>query len=204
MSGNGKSARLIRLRRPSENEITACLASSDLPFSYSEVGATKGLGGSRPERLSSYDVDRHSFAMGTGRELFERARESLLRWRHLEIPWLEFYGGSAPAQTGQVVATLISVAGLWFLNPCRVVYTHVSRGEADCAAFAYGTLHGHAECGEERFEVSFNASTGEVKYQIVAFSRPAILLSKLGYPVARRLQRRFADASAKSLSRAAA
>jgi len=126
-----------------------------------------------------------------------------MAWRHFEIPWLELHGASSPATPGQVVASLVSFAGLWFLNPCRVVYTEFPPGPVNVVAFAYGTLQGHVECGEERFQVSFDPSTGEVKYEITAFSRPAVLLSKLGYPFARRLQKRFAESSAKALTRAA-
>jgi uncharacterized protein (UPF0548 family) len=95
------------------------------------------------------------------------------------------------------------VAGLWFLNPCRVVYSELSP-DRNSASFAYGTLRGHAECGEERFRVSFDPATEQVQYEIAAFSRPAIALSKLGYPLARRLQQRFAASSAQALARAVA
>ena len=194
---------MFQTRRPTEEEIAARLTSPG-EFSYPEVGATNNLGPSPPESIvATYDLDRHEFPIGAGRDLFDRARDSLLAWRHFEIPWLEFHGGSAPVRTGQVVATLVSGAGFWFLNPCRVVYTELTPDEGDIAAFAYGTLSGHAECGEERFQVSFNRNTGEVDYKISAFSRPAILLAKLGYPFARKLQRRFAEASAKALVRAA-
>ena len=71
-------------------------------------------------------------------------------------------------------------------------------------AYAYGTLGGHAECGEERFRVSIDPTSEQVLYEIAAFSRPALLLSKLGYPFARRLQKRFALSSAHALARAAA
>jgi uncharacterized protein (UPF0548 family) len=151
-----------------------------------------------------YDIDQHVFPLGSGREFFERARDGLRSWSHLEIPWLELYGATTPPATGDVVATLVSIAGIWFFNPCRVVYTEWSEDSADVAAFAYGTLPGHAEQGEERFQVSLDAATGEVQYQITAFSRPAVLLSRLGYPMARRLQRRFAKSSAAALARAAA
>ena len=195
---------MARMRRPTEIEIAARLASS-AQFSYPEVGATKRLGPSPQESIvATYDLDRHEFPMGVGRDLFERVRDSLLAWRHFEIPWLEFHGASTPVRTGQVVATLVSAAGFWFLNPCRVVYSELTPDEGDVAAFAYGTLPGHAECGEERFQVSFNRTNGEVTYEICAFSRPAVLLARLGYPLARRLQRRFAASSAKALVRAAA
>ncbi len=142
--------------------------------------------------------------MGVGLELFERTRGALMAWRHFEIPWLELYGASTPARTGQVVATLVSVAGFWFVNPCKVAYTELRESPTDVAAeYAYGTLPGHAECGEERFRVSYSVATGEVTYEIAAFSRPAVLLSRLGYPFARRLQRRFAESSARALARAA-
>jgi uncharacterized protein (UPF0548 family) len=85
----------------------------------------------------------------------------LLAWRHFEIPWLELHGARDVA-SGQVVATLTSVAGLWFLNPCRVVYLE-SPPDRHAAFFAYGTLRGHAECGEERFQVSFDAATEAVR-----------------------------------------
>ena len=196
---------MVLVRRPSHNEIAAHLSSPELPFSYAEVGATNDLSSPLPEPLAAtYDLDRNEFPLGTGRDVFERARDCLFAWRHFEIPWLEFHGTSNPVTPGQVVATLVSVAGIWFLNPCRVVYTEFPQDPADVAAFAYGTLRGHAERGEERFMVTFNPTTGDVTYEIAAFSRPAILLSKLGYPFARRLQRRFAVASAKALARACA
>jgi uncharacterized protein (UPF0548 family) len=150
---------------------------------------------------SRYDVDRRRFTLGRGRGLFERARAALLAWRHFEIPWLRFYA-SGPVASGQTVATLVSVAGVWFLNPCRVVYTD-SPAQGSSVAFAYGTLPGHAESGEERFEVAYDPFTEEVVFTLAAFSRPALLLSKLGYPLARRLQQRFAIASSQALAQAA-
>jgi uncharacterized protein (UPF0548 family) len=196
---------LSRLRRPTEEEITKHLASADHPFSYAEVGSTKGVGPSLPSPLATtYDIDRHEFRLGTGRKLFENAREALIAWRHFEIPWLELYGASTTAKTGQVVATLVSVAGLWFFNPCRVVYTEAQAQSGNMVAFAYGTLQGHVECGEERFQVSFDPASEAVTYEILAFSRPAVLLSKLGYPIVRVLQKRFAKSSAAALARAAA
>jgi uncharacterized protein (UPF0548 family) len=195
---------MTALRRPSDRDIEALLDSAALPFSYPEVGATEKLDAPdiREGLASNYDVDRHEFTLGSGRARFERASAALLCWRHFEIPWLRLHGAS-PVRPGQVVATVTSVAGLWFVNPCRVVYAHTAP-DRDSVAFAYGTLRGHAERGEERFRVSFNPASDEVRYEIDAFSRPARLLAKIGYPVARRLQRRFALSSAEALVRASA
>lgn len=191
----------ITLRRPSDREIEALVRSSP-ELSYPELGLTAKLDdpGIRERLAVRYDVDRHQFSLGSGFSLFKRASTALMCWHHFEIPWLHFHG-SGPVGSGQVVATATSVAGIWFTNPCRVVYVD-SRSDSNSVAYAYGTLRGHAECGEERFSVSLDPSSGAVTYEIAAFSRPALLLSKLGYPLARRLQRRFAAASAGALTRA--
>jgi uncharacterized protein (UPF0548 family) len=195
---------LVRVRRPSAREIEALLGTVCLPLSYPEVGASAQLDSlaTRESLAAHYDVDRHEFTLGRGRSSFDRARSALLAWRQFDIPWLEFHAPDQVA-SNQVVATLVSVAGLWFLNPCRVVYAD-SPSDPELVAYAYGTLPGHAECGEERFELSFDPVSQEVRYRISAFSRPALVLSKLGYPVARRIQKRFAQASAHALARASA
>src|SRR5262245_57020636 len=131
-----------RLRRPSRREIEACLAPHSRAPTYPEVGATARLDapGVREALAARYDLDRHDFALGRGRELFERARASLLAWHHFRIPWLELHGAH-PVAAEQVVATLVCVAGVWFLNPCRVVYVEADP-ESDSASYAYGTLPG--------------------------------------------------------------
>ena len=60
-------------------------------------------------------------------------------------PWVALHGGDAPAHESQVVATLVRVAGLWMLNPCRVIHAPPPSGSV--AGFAYGTLAGHASVG---------------------------------------------------------
>ena len=96
---------MLRLRRPAADEIAARLQAGDEPFSYPEVGATRRLTFPPPAELAArYDVDRHSFLLGTGRDLFERARRALAGWRHFEIPWIELLGAETPAKEGQRVA----------------------------------------------------------------------------------------------------
>lgn len=193
---------MIRPTRPSEREIRAVIAAGDRPFAYHEVGATAD-----PEafaRLADrYTLDRHRFVLGQGRPLFERARLALFAYRHFEIPWLELHGGESPVHAGQVVATLARALGLWSLNPCRIVDRCDDPGDSTEASFAYGTLEGHVARGEERFTLRRDPRTDEVAFEIVAFSRPALLLTRLGRPVLRRVQRRFAPAAAEALALAA-
>lgn len=73
---------------------------------------------------------------------------------------------------------------------CRVVYVV---DEPNRCGFAYGTLPGHPESGEEFFGVRFDAADGTVYAQIVAFSRPWRWWSKAGSRIASVVQRRITD-----------
>ena len=73
--------------------------------------------------------------------------------------------------------------GLWWLNACRIVYVVDEEGPVTRFGFAYGTLPGHAGAGEERFLVEWDRASGEVWYDILAFSRPHVFLSPAGLPV---------------------
>ena len=88
------------------------------------------------------------------------------------------------------------------MNACRVVYTVGDTGPLSKFGFAYGTLPGHVESGEERFLVEWDRSDDAVWYDIIAFSRPHQFSARLGYPVVRRLQKRFGRDSAAAMLRA--
>jgi uncharacterized protein (UPF0548 family) len=92
--------------------------------------------------------------------------------------------------------------GVWWLNACRIVYAVDEAGPISKFGFAYGTLPGHVESGEERFLVEWDRGDDAVWYDILAFSRPHHVLTRLGYPVVRRLQRRFGRDSAAAMLRA--
>ena len=68
--------------------------------------------------------------------------------------------------------------------PARVVYVV---DEPRRRGFAYGTLHGHPESGEESFIVE-QTDDGSVWLEISAFSRPANALWWLVYPALRMSQ----------------
>jgi uncharacterized protein (UPF0548 family) len=95
----------------------------------------------------------------------------------------------------------VHVCGLWSLNACRIVYVVKEQRRF---GFAYGTLPAHAESGEERFTVEWRQEDNSVWYDILAFSRPRELLSRLGCPFVRKLQKRFARESAVAMLRAVA
>lgn len=72
--------------------------------------------------------------------------------------------------------------------PCRVAYVVE---EPDRVGFAYGTLPGHPECGEEFFAVERRG--GGATMVVRAFSKPATLLARVGGPVTRRVQSVMTD-----------
>jgi uncharacterized protein (UPF0548 family) len=69
--------------------------------------------------------------------------------------------------------------------PCRLVYV-IDEPRQD--GFAYGTLTGHPEQGEESFVITPTAA-GDVRFDVTAFSRPSETLAKLASPAARVIQR---------------
>jgi uncharacterized protein (UPF0548 family) len=115
-----------------------------------------------------------------------------------DIPWLRLCWPDAPIQPGTTVAILVSHFGFWSLNAARIVYVI---DEPARFGFAYGTLRDHAESGEERFSIEM-LSDGSVWYDLYALSRPRAFAAKLGYPIARSLQRRFARDSLIAMQRA--
>ena len=62
----------------------------------------------------------------------------------------------------------------------------------------------HAESGEERFQVEWHQDDDSVWYDILAWSRPNQLLSRLAYPYVRRKQKQFARDSKQSMKNAVA
>jgi uncharacterized protein (UPF0548 family) len=72
------------------------------------------------------------------------------------------------------------------LVPCRIVAV---TDDDQTFGFAYGTLPGHPERGEEAFHVH-RSGGGEVTFEVVVFSRPADPLVRLSGPIGRWMQTR--------------
>lgn len=178
---------MFLISKPSDADIERFLADrvSD-KLSYSEVGATLG------EIPVGYTIDHNRIKIGEGREDFERAINAVRSWKMFDLGWVELFRSNTPIEVGQNVAILVNHLGFWSLSGARIVYII---DEANRFGFAYGTLTEHAEIGEERFSVEFDPNSNEVFYDLLAFSRPAALLAKLGYPISRYYQKQFATDS---------
>lgn len=146
------------------------------PLTYAEVGATAG------PLPAGYRHVRKSAVIGRGRERFEQAAAAGMRWGMLRGAGLRVEATTDAAVVGaEVIVHLGPVPA-----PCRVVYIV---DEPDHRGFAYGTLPGHAEAGEERFTVRYEPGTDAVYAEVTAFSRHATWWSRLGSPVTSLLQR---------------
>lgn len=145
---------------------------------YSEVGATG-------EKLpAGYRHTRAGRVIGHGREDFERAADDLLAGEVERRAGASVQLSDVPLRSGTHVLMHLRLGPLRFTAPCRVVWADRTQ---DRCGFAYGTLPGHPESGEERFELRLTSS-GDVEFAIVAFSRPARWFTRLGEPVARLVQ----------------
>jgi uncharacterized protein (UPF0548 family) len=110
-----------------------------------------------------------------------------------EVCWPE-----VPICVGRTVGVLYwaAPARVWMLMPARIVYVidraaSSSDKRIEQFGFAYGTLPGHPERGEERFLVEWNRADNSVWYDLMAVSQPAHWLARIGYFHARYEQARF-------------
>lgn len=180
---------MFSLTTLSEDEIRHVISKQkDSGFSYREVGA------SATTVPKGYNVDRNRMYLGRGPITWQRAVQAVRTWQMFSVPWVSLYWPSAPIQVGTDVAISVRHFGFYSLNASRVVYVVDEDGPIQRFGFAHGTLAEHAESGEERFTVEWHRNQGSVWYDILAFSRPR-MLARLGYPLSRLLQKKFAEGS---------
>ncbi|ALG85083.1 hypothetical protein ACH46_12065 [Gordonia phthalatica] len=120
---------------------------------------------------------------------FAVAREALFAWQVQLRSGVRVRASSPRVAPGVVAEVSIGLGRLRMRAPVRVVAVI---DEPRVAAFAYGTLPGHPEAGEECFRVSVD-DDGLVRFTLDGFSRPGSLLTKLGAPVAAAVQSRITD-----------
>lgn len=189
--------RTLWLQKPGSDILRQFVAEqSALDFSYTAVGATAEM------PPVGFILDQTRIKLGAGESVFEAAKDALKRWQQFRLGWVEAWSPQTPLEIGQTVAIMGWAVGFWWLNACRIVYTVDESGDTSKFGFAYGTLPSHVERGEERFLIEWDRNTDQVFYDILAFSKPNHILTRLGYPLVRRSQKRFGRESAASMFRA--
>ncbi|MER5602277.1 DUF1990 domain-containing protein [Streptomyces sp. NPDC002265] len=153
-----------------------------MSFTYADVGATREHAGFCPPGFHPLHIRTR---LGEGEALFRRAAEAVLTWEMHRALGVGVTTKADRAEPGADVT--ITLAGL-IKAPCRVVWTVEEHRRA---GWAYGTLPGHPECGEESFVVH-RTGDGTVWFTVSAFSRPAKWYARAGGAATRTLQHAYA------------
>ena len=158
-------------------------------FNYPDVGATRTL-----VLPANYRSFRIRTLVGRGPDAMQAATDAIMEWRmHRAIP--VGIDASAP-RAAPGVDVIVTVAQL-IRAPCRIVWTEETEHRA---GWAYGTLAGHPESGEESFVVHRDGAD-DVWLTVTAFSRPAAWYTRAAGLLVPYLQRLYARRCGRVLSR---
>ncbi|MFD7094227.1 DUF1990 family protein [Streptomyces xanthophaeus] len=164
-------------------------------FSYPDRGATDRL-----PLPAGYNHLHHRARIGHGRAAFETAGVAVTTFRAHRTSGMRVRADARAVRPGSRVEVGIGAGPLRVTAPCEVIWTAY---EPTRIGFAYGTLDGHPECGEESFVVTMDAD-GTVWFTVTAFSRPACWYTRLAGPVVPFLQLRYARWLGRTLRKLAA
>lgn len=160
-------------------EVRDRLAGAEL--TYPEIGATAG------DLPAGYHHLTRCVPVGHGHQVFAGAGDAVCRWQVQLEAGLQVSASSPSAVAGAMVILGLGIGSLRLQAPCRVVY---AVDEPRLRGFAYGTLPGHPESGEEAFAIVHH-DDDTVSFVVTAFSRPATRLAKVAGPVGVLVQQRI-------------
>ncbi|MEJ6548820.1 DUF1990 domain-containing protein [Corynebacterium sp. USCH3] len=196
----------MRLRRPTSppklppRPRGRPLTENDLTYPHELTGASESIHDIDDDavlagRLQAQGFHHfsHSRVVGHGSVDHDRALTNLLSGRAHRLAGAVLYRHGAPLTP----AAPMSAGDLVTVTPGRGLLTPLDSPclvlTAGPSSLMYGTLPGHAECGEEFFGVSLHED-GTVTATVSAFSRPGRLITRLGGVIGRRIQHRMAAA----------
>jgi uncharacterized protein (UPF0548 family) len=160
-------------------------------LTYPEAGATAGL------LPPGYHHLHRTVVIGYGTQAFATAADALASWQVHVRAGLHVSASAATAELGSVLQLSLGLGAIRVGAPCRVVYVIDEPGRR---GFAYGTLPGHPERGEEAFVIS-RRRDATVIFTITAFSNPASPLAKVAGPLGRAIQNRITSRYLRAISR---
>lgn len=187
---------------------------SDTPVTYGAIGATQALD------LMTHPPDgfrplERTQRIGHGADRFAYACDETMSWGIQRLSGFRVERVDEPADEGaervytadgeallvqgETAMLVIPFGPFGITAPARVIYVV---DEPKRKGFAYGTLPGHPECGEEAFLVE-HREDDSVWIVIRAFSRPSTWFWRLVSPILRLVQefytRRYLTALAGSI-----
>lgn len=146
---------------------------------YAEVGGTRWS-----DLPAGYRHDQSRLRLGHGEIAWTLAKDAIRQWKAHDHAGITLTPAGIEPEEGTTLLASRSLGPVAMVAPCRIVYV---TDEPSRFGFAYGTLPGHPEKGEEAFHV-FSNDQGTVWAEIVAFSRPDDLPARLAGPIGRRIQ----------------
>lgn len=173
-----------------------------LQLTYDVVGSTRYV-----ETPEGYHRLEYRQRIGVGDEVFHRAADALLGWKMQPAAGLPMTATDKTARLGSnslgrlgpgLLIGRSPLDGIGLPVPCRVVWTV---NEPDRIGFAYGTVQGHPESGEESFVVTRDPDG--IYFTVRAYSRGATWYTRLAGPLTRKAQHYAARRYATALQRLA-
>lgn len=152
-------------------------------LNYPDRGAT-----ARQPLPAGYHHLLHRTRVGHGRAAFEAAGAAVTTFHAHRTSGMRVRAADGAVRPGSRAVVGIGLGPLRIDAPCEVVWTAY---EPARVGFAYGTLSGHPECGEESFVVEIDPG-GTVWFTVTAFSRPAAWFTRAAGPAVPFLQRSYA------------
>ena len=137
-----------------------------------------------PDRWTAPEVHGHHVDVGTGRAAFDAAATALRTWVPHRGIGADVLPSGQPVELGATVLVILRWGPLFVVAPNRIVAVV---DEPRRFAFAYGTLPGHPERGEESYTAELR-DDGTVRVTIRVQAGPATLPARALAPVVRRLQ----------------
>jgi uncharacterized protein (UPF0548 family) len=171
-------------------DVTTAARLRDAPFTYDEVGHTAVT---FPD---GYHHLRRERGVGFGENNFRTMGEAVLRWRVQLGSGLTVASPDERVAAGTVGMVGIGVGPARLHAPVRVAYVV---DDVRRIGFAYGTLPGHPESGEELFCVE-HRDDDSVVLVVAAFSHPQTIPARIAGPIGRLGQRLITARYLRSLS----
>jgi uncharacterized protein (UPF0548 family) len=180
---------VFSFRRPTEAAIRARIAAAALLPRIGAQFLTTESGHESGQLPFLFAHDSSISVIGHGEVTFAEARRAFAKWAMFNLGWVRVANPDARIVSGQLVAVEVESLGLWTVNLRRILEVIDT---PRVFGFLYATTEMHVEEGEERFLLELDAESGAVAYKLEAVSRPRNTLARLGFPITRMFQRRFA------------
>ncbi len=171
---------MLHLGRRTTDELESLhrsAAAADL--TYSHVGSSL-----RTDPRPGGQLRRSTGHLGSGEPAFRTGCDRLHRWAPHAAFGARIHPPEAPVDVGTTVLVILSWGPIEVVAPNRIVAVVDSPG---MFGFAYGTLPGHPECGEESFVVRMD-DAGAVSASVTIDAVPGTLLTRLAGPLGRAVQ----------------